>query len=55
MRICPKCNKKYKEPPAISRKDNKTEICSACGTREAIEDAEKIFAIKRNRKIKKER
>jgi hypothetical protein len=23
---------------AISRKDNKTEICSACGTREAMED-----------------
>jgi RNA polymerase subunit RPABC4/transcription elongation factor Spt4 len=23
---------------AISRKDNKTEVCSACGTREAMED-----------------
>ena len=23
---------------AISRKDNKTEICSACGTREAMEE-----------------
>jgi hypothetical protein len=23
---------------AISRKDNKTEICSACGTKEAMED-----------------
>jgi len=24
--------------PAISRKDNKTEICSDCGTAEALED-----------------
>lgn len=23
---------------AISRRDNKTEVCSACGTREAMED-----------------
>ena len=23
---------------ALSRKDNKTEICSSCGTKEAIED-----------------
>jgi RNA polymerase subunit RPABC4/transcription elongation factor Spt4 len=23
---------------ALSRRDNKTEICSACGTREAMED-----------------
>jgi hypothetical protein len=23
---------------AISRRDNKTEICSACGTQEALED-----------------
>jgi hypothetical protein len=25
-------------PGAISRRDNKTEICSACGSKEAIED-----------------
>lgn len=25
-------------PGALSRKDNKTEICSECGTMEAIED-----------------
>ena len=25
-------------PPAISRLDNKTEICSSCGTKEAIDD-----------------
>lgn len=35
--ICPKCNKIYKEHPAISRADNKTEICPTCGLKEAIE------------------
>ena len=37
IRICPICNQLYSEPPALSRKDNKTEICSLCGTREALE------------------
>ena len=36
---CPKCKKdvdmKY---PAISRRDNKTKICSECGVREAFKD-----------------
>jgi len=32
---------------ALSRRDNKTEICPECGFREAMEDAEKIFAIKK--------
>jgi len=36
-RICPICNNTYYEPPAISRKDNKTEICPDCGTLEALE------------------
>ena len=36
---CPKCGKLYTEHPAISRKDNKTEICSKCGTKEALEQA----------------
>ena len=35
--FCPRCGRKYKEPPAISRQDNKTEICPLCGTREALE------------------
>lgn len=39
MNICPKCNKPYSEPPALSRRDNETYICSACGTEEALEDA----------------
>lgn len=34
--ICPKCNEEYSEYPALSREDNETKICSACGTKEAI-------------------
>lgn len=37
LRICPKCNKRYKDYPAISREDNKTEICPICGLRESVE------------------
>lgn len=33
---CPRCGKYYLGHPAISRKDNKTEICSTCGTEEAL-------------------
>jgi len=33
---CPRCKKDYKEYPALSRVDNKTNICSKCGTEEAI-------------------
>lgn len=34
--VCPICGEAYSEPPAISRKDNKTRICSNCGTGEAL-------------------
>lgn len=34
--VCPICNKKIGKYPAISRKDNVTEICSNCGMLEAI-------------------
>jgi hypothetical protein len=44
-KTCPKCSgwiPNNKTPGAyagaISRRDNKTEICSACGTMEALED-----------------
>ena len=37
-RICPICGGQYNDHPAISRKDNKTEICSKCGTLEAVEE-----------------
>ena len=37
INICPICHKEYSGHPAISRKDNKTKICSSCGYSEAIE------------------
>lgn len=37
-RVCPRCGKRYNEPPAISRKDNETKICSTCGNEEALID-----------------
>lgn len=36
--ICPICNRSYGGYPALSRKDNKTPICSECGIKEALED-----------------
>ena len=39
LRLCPKCDGLYTGYPAISRRDNKTEICTACGISEALEDA----------------
>ena len=38
MRICPLCGKPMSAYPAVSRKDNKTLICSDCGIREALAD-----------------
>ena len=35
---CPRCGLKIIGYPAISRKDNKTKICSDCGVLEAMED-----------------
>lgn len=35
---CPKCDKVISGYPALSRKDNDTYICSACGTKEALEE-----------------
>lgn len=35
-RKCPICGKKYYGYPALSREDNKTEICSECGIFEAL-------------------
>ena len=50
-KVCPKCGKKYRGHPAISRVDNVTAICPLCGTREALdslgisdEEKEKIIA-----------
>lgn len=37
-RVCPACGQPLPEHPALSRRDNKTLICSDCGTREALAD-----------------
>ena len=37
-RKCPRCKRMYRGYPALSRRDNKTEICSDCGTAEALMD-----------------
>ena len=44
-KICPRCEgwipnnaRPGAYPGALSRRDNKTEICSDCGTAEALED-----------------
>ena len=37
--ICPSCKKEFNNHPALSRKDNKTEICSECGLKEALDIA----------------
>ena len=39
MRRCSKCRKFFKEPPALSRMDKKTELCPLCGTKEALDAA----------------
>ena len=35
---CPRCKESTFDFPAISRRDNKTEICSPCGVSEAMAD-----------------
>lgn len=37
IKICPICGQTYSGHPAVSRVDNETEICSDCGTRQALE------------------
>ena len=45
----PRCKREIETYPALSRRDNKTNICSDCGTAEALEDyygerwADKIY------------
>jgi hypothetical protein len=38
IQTCPTCHQHYTGYPALSRKDNATDICSDCGTREALEE-----------------
>ena len=42
MKMCPRCGNVYSEPSALSRKDNMTEICSACGIIEAVLFSKKL-------------
>ena len=35
---CLRCGQNYTEYPALSRRDNKTDICSRCGSIEAMND-----------------
>ena len=35
---CPRCGKKISKYPALSRRDNKTNVCSECGSGEALID-----------------
>ncbi len=42
-RKCPKCDAHYIGYPALSRRDNKTKICSKCGMKEAIESVRLHF------------
>ena len=43
--ICPVCGRQFFEEPAVSRRDNSTQICSVCATTEALEDAQNAGAI----------
>ena len=36
--ICPSCGSRTRDHPAISRTDNKTEVCSGCGVLEAFKN-----------------
>jgi RNA polymerase subunit RPABC4/transcription elongation factor Spt4 len=38
VKHCPRCSESYTGFPALSRRDNKTEICGSCGTEEGMED-----------------
>lgn len=46
-KVCPNCGSDIIGHPALSRKDNKTEICSECGQLEALEDFYKHFSNKK--------
>lgn len=42
---CPICQSKFIGMGALSRRDNKTEICSQCGVNEALEDITKAITL----------
>lgn len=52
MALCLKCGNNFMTGTgALSRRDNETEICSECSYKEAVEDIERTFAIKRKEKL----
>lgn len=53
-KICPICGNTIIGYPALSRKDNKTEICSSCGNIEAIQEFIKYQKVKDYKKEWKE-
>ena len=46
IKICPSCKKVIIGYPAISRRDNKTKICSNCGVVETLQTFFKYENIK---------
>lgn len=38
IKFCVRCQQNYFNTPALSRRDNATDICPTCGTEEAIVD-----------------
>lgn len=54
LRFCPRCGHKYAGYPAISRYDNKTEICPDCGVSEAMLNYLGVKADSPNRHSEKE-
>lgn len=48
--ICPRCGKETNDYPALSRIDNKTDICAECGMAEALFNLEKHINATQNDK-----
>ncbi len=48
--VCPRCKKKTICVPALSRADNKTQICSDCGLEEALINFSKFVRTKKEDK-----
>ncbi len=47
-RTCPRCNTDYVGWPALSRRDNRTDICPGCDTEEALVD---VGLVKRGARV----
>lgn len=45
VRMCPICGKEYTGHPAMSRRDDRTEICPDCGIKEALEAVREIYTV----------